>query len=223
MNNITKTEIILSIIGFSFLFYLLTYLIPHADKFNLYEQFYADARFIKNVSNTYPIYKQCKNSHNTYKYQGYKTPFKTTSNIYDEQTLFAESADNIHTQENSDLLNTHYAVNVFPKPQNSTGSNAIFNDSYTAVRRTSTHTTASAHGFSRISRQNYSQNTNNRPFFAGEAIDELILVDPMTDPDEAERIPVGDGSWILLIFASAYFIYKNRKLYFGIASIKDKI
>lgn len=35
MNNVTKTEIILSVLGFSILFYILTYLIPHIDEFNL--------------------------------------------------------------------------------------------------------------------------------------------------------------------------------------------
>lgn len=157
------------------------------------------------------------------KLNGYKTPFRTTSGIFNQETLLAETANSIHIQETSDLLNTNYAVNVFPKTQNNTGSNLIFNDSYTPVRRSGNHSTSTVQGFSKLSTWNNPQSANNRPFYAGEAIDDVILVDPMSDPDEAERIPAGSNPWILLVFASAYLIYKNRKLYFGKAPTKDKI
>lgn len=37
-----------------------------------------------------------------------------------------------------------------------------------------------------------------------------ILVDPMNDPLESERVPVGDGLWILIALALGYSI-KSRK------------
>lgn len=223
MNNVTKTEIILSVLGFSILFYILTYLIPHIDEFNLYEKFYANSQYLNEQSGVLPIYKQDKKMRELPKLNGYKTPFRTTSGIFNQETLLAETANSIHIQETSDLLNTNYAVSVFPKTQNSTGSNLIFNDSYTPVRRSGNHNTSTVQGFSKLSTWNNPQSANNRPFYAGEAIDDVILVDPMADPDEAERIPAGSNPWILLIFASAYLIYKNRKLYFGKASTKNKI
>lgn len=223
MNNVTKTEIILSVLGFSILFYILTYLIPHIDEFNLYEKFYANSQYLNEQSGVLPIYKQDKKMRELPKLNGYKTPFRTTSGIFNQETLLAETANSIHIQETSDLLNTNYAVSVFPKTQNSTGSNLIFNDSYTPVRRSGNHSTSTVQGFSKLSTWNNPQSANNRPFYAGEAIDDVILVDPMADPDEAERIPAGSNPWILLIFASIYLIYKNRKLYFGKAPTKDKI
>lgn len=223
MNNVTKTEIILSVLGFSILFYILTYLIPHIDEFNLYEKFYANSQYLNEQSGVLPIYKQDKKMRELPKLNGYKTPFRTTSGIFNQETLLAETANSIHIQETSDLLNTNYAVSVFPKTQNSTGSNLIFNDSYTPVRRSGNHSTSTVQGFSKLSTWNNPQSANNRPFYAGEAIDDVILVDPMADPDEAERIPAGSSPWILLVFASIYLIYKNRKLYFGKAPTKDKI
>ena len=223
MNNVTKTEIILSVLGFSILFYILTYLIPHIDEFNLYERVYVNSQHLNEQSGVLPIYKQDKKMRELPKLDGYKTPFRTTSGIYNQETLLAETANSIHIQETSDLLNTNYAVSVFPKTQNSTGSNLIFNDSYTPVRRSGNHSTSTVQGFSKLSTWNNPQSANNRPFYAGEAIDDVILVDPMADPDEAERIPAGSNPWILLIFASAYLIYKNRKLYFGKAPTKNKI
>ena len=223
MNNVTKTEIILSVLGFSILFYILTYLIPHIDEFNLYEKFYANSQYLNEQSGVLPIYKQDKKMRELPKLNGYKTPFRTTSGIFNQETLLAETANSIHIQETSDLLNTNYAVSVFPKTQNNTGSNLIFNDSYTPVRRSGNHSTSTAQGFSKLSTWNNPQSANNRPFYAGEAIDDVILVDPMADPDEAERIPAGSNPWILLIFASIYGFYKNRKLYFGKAPTKNKI
>ena len=223
MNNVTKTEIILSVLGFSILFYILTYLIPHIDEFNLYEKFYANSQYLNEQSGVLPIYKQDKKMRELPKLNGYKTPFRTTSGIFNQETLLAETANSIHIQETSDLLNTNYAVSVFPKTQNSTGSNLIFNDSYTPVRRSGNHSTSTAQGFSKLSTWNNPQSANNRPFYAGEAIQDVILVDPMADPDEAERIPAGSNPWILLIFASIYGFYKNRKLYFGKAPTKNKI
>ena len=223
MNNVTKTEIILSVLGFSILFYILTYLIPHIDEFNLYEKFYANSQYLNEQSGVLPIYKQDKKMRELPKLNGYKTPFRTTSGIFNQETLLDETANSIHIQETSDLLNTNYAVSVFPKTQNSTGSNLIFNGSYTPVRRSGNHSISTAQGFSKLSTWNNPQSANNRPFYAGEAIDDVILVDPMADPDEAERIPAGSNPWILLIFASAYLIYKNRKLYFGKAPTKNKI
>lgn len=223
MNNVTKTEIILSVLGFSILFYILTYLIPHIDEFNLYEKFYANSQYLNEQSGVLPIYKQDKKMRELPKLNGYKTPFRTTSGIFNQETLLAETANSIHIQETSDLLNTNYAVSVFPKTQNNTGSNLIFNDSYTPVRRSGNHSISTVQGFSKLSTWNNPQSANNRPFYAGEAIDDVILVDPMADPDEAERIPAGSNPWILLIFASIYLIYKNRKLYFGKAPTKDKI
>ena len=223
MNNVTKTEIILSVLGFSILFYILTYLIPHIDEFNLYEKFYANSQYLNEQSGVLPIYKQDKKMRELPKLNGYKTPFRTTSGIFNQETLLAETANSIHIQETSDLLNTNYAVSVFPKTQNNTGSNLIFNDSYTPVRRSGNHSISTAQGFSKLSTWNNPQSANNRPFYAGEAIDDVILVDPMADPDEAERIPAGSNPWILLIFASIYGFYKNRKLYFGKAPTKDKI
>lgn len=223
MNNVTKTEIILSVLGFSILFYILTYLIPHIDEFNLYEKFYANSQYLNEQSGVLPIYKHDKKMRELPKLNGYKTPFRTTSGIFNQETLLAETANSIHIQETSDLLNTNYAVSVFPKTQNSTGSNLIFNDSYTPVRRSGNHSTSTVQGFSKLSTWNNPQSANNRPFYAGEAIDDVILVDPMADPDEAERIPAGSNPWILLIFASIYGFYKNRKLYFGKAPTKNKI
>ena len=223
MNNVTKTEIILSVLGFSILFYILTYLIPHIDEFNLYEKFYANSQYLNEQSGVLPIYKQDKKTGGLRNTNSYKTPFRTTSDIFNQETLLDETANSIHIQETSDLLNTNYAVSVFPKTQNSTGSNLIFNDSYTPVRRSGNHSTSTAQGFSKLSTWNNPQSANNRPFYAGEAIQDVILVDPMADPDEAERIPAGSNPWILLIFASAYLIYKNRKLYFGKAPTKNKI
>ncbi len=215
MNNVTKTEIILSVLGFSILFYILTYLIPHIDEFNLYEKFYANSQYLNEQSGVLPIYKQDKKMRELPKLNGYKTPFRTTSGIFNQETLLAETANSIHIQETSDLLNTNYAVSVFPKTQNNTGSNLIFNDSYTPVRRSGNHSISTAQGFSKLSTWNNPQSANNRPFYAGEAIDDVILVDPSTDPNEAERIPVGEGWWVLLIFASAYLFYKNRRGYWA--------
>lgn len=223
MNNVTKTEIILSVLGFSILFYILTYLIPHIDEFNLYERFYANSQYLNEQSGVLPIYKQDKKMRELPKLNGYKTPFRTTSGIFNQETLLAETANSIHIQETSDLLNTNYAVSVFPKTQNSTGSNLIFNDSYTPVRRSGNHSTSTVQGFSKLSTWNNPQSANNRPFYAGEAIDDVILVDPMADPDEAERIPAGSNPWILLIFVSIYGFYKNRRLYLAKAQTKDKI
>lgn len=221
MNNVTKTEIILSVLGFSILFYILTYLIPHIDEFNLYERFYANSQYLNEQSRVLPIYKQDEKMRKLPKLNGYKTPFRTTSGIFNQEMLLAETANSIHIQETSDLLNTNYAVSVFPKTQNNTGSNIIFNDSYTPVRRSGNNSTIVAQGFSKLSTWNNPQSTNNRPFYAGEAIDDVILVDPMADPDESERIPAGSNPWILLIFASMYGLYKNRRLYLAKAQTKD--
>jgi len=225
MKNVTKTEIILSVLGFSILFYILTYLIPHIDEFNLNEKFYANSQYLNEQSGVLPIYKQDKKTGGLRNTNSYKTPFTTTSDIFNQETLLDETANSIHIQETSDLLNTNYAVSMFPTNNREYSSNMIVNDSYTPVHRSGNHSTSTAQGFSTLSTWNNPQSANNRPFYAGEEppIQDVILVDPMTDPNEADRIPVGEGWWILLIFASAYLIYKNRKLYFGKASIKDKI
>ena len=222
MNNVTKTEIILSLLGFSILFYILTYLIPHIDNLNLYERFYTNNQYLNEQSGAFPIYKQDKKMRELPKANGYKTPFRTTSGIFNQETLLAETSNSIHIQEASDLLNTNYAVSAYPKTQKSMGSNLIFNDSYTPVRRSVNHSASTIQGFSKLSTWNNPQNTNNRPFYAGEAIDDVILVDPMADPDEAERIPTGSNPWILLIFATIYGLYKNRRLFYEKTHNKDK-
>lgn len=225
MKNNTKIEIILSVLGFSILFYILQYLIPNMNDINLYERLNADTQYINKQTTVFPVYKQDKKTGGLRDTNSYKTPFKTTSGIFSNETLLAQSTNQVHTQETSGLLNTNYAVSMFPTNNREYSSNMIVNDSYTPVHRSgkgTTVTATTAHGFSKLSTWNNPQ-SNNRPFYAGEAIDDLILVDPMADPDEAERIPAGSNPWILLIFASIYGFYKNRKLYFGKAPTKNKI
>ncbi len=41
----------------------------------------------------------------------------------------------------------------------------------------------------------------------------LILIDPMNDPLDYERIPVGDGGWVLVILAIGYVGWKKRALF----------
>ena len=41
----------------------------------------------------------------------------------------------------------------------------------------------------------------------------LILIDPMNDPLDSERIPVGDGLWILVVLSLGYVGWKKRTLF----------
>ena len=38
----------------------------------------------------------------------------------------------------------------------------------------------------------------------------IIMVDPMTDPLVTNRIPVGEGGWILLLLALGYVVWKKK-------------
>ncbi len=42
------------------------------------------------------------------------------------------------------------------------------------------------------------------PFAAPGFSGGTILIDPMTDPDESSRIPIGNASWLLVLLAGAY-------------------
>ena len=95
MKNVTKTEIILSVLGFSILFYILTYLIPHIDEFNLNEKFYANSQYLNEQSGVLPIYKQDKKNGGLRNTNSYKTPFRTTSDIFNQETLLDETANSI--------------------------------------------------------------------------------------------------------------------------------
>ena len=211
MNSTFKIELFLSIIGYTLLILALSKISFSHDESDLSESFFS----ISHAPETkkFPVYVQNKRSRLSDQNRTYKSPFgyqifENQSDILlstNQNSPLATEIYEIHSaqynaysqkKENSDIGNSEIA-GLYPMSSKSGKSGQIQNSD-------------NAQSFSaRLS----ASSTYNRPLFANTSNNDIVLIDPMTDPDDAERIPVGEGSWILVVMIFGYAFNLKRKLY----------
>lgn len=214
MNKSIKTEIILSIIGFSLLFHLLTHIIPSFVEIIYFDKEYTDFQNGYIYSTELPVYKQNSNSTQQTESIKQQSPFGNNAFQNLTNTTFTKQNNQIQKEEFNQHLSTQYSVYV-QKKETANTQNIHFYGAYRIQGQSGNRGQGqSASSIQSFSSRLSSETSYNRPLFANTSYNDVILVDPMADPEEIERIPVGSNPWILLVFAAIYVSHKKWKFVF---------
>lgn len=205
MKSNYKIEIILSLLGFSLLYILLSNL-SFIDKEYSFEN--NKYMFITVNYQKFPVYKGKEFSENKGIENLSESPFNTNNNVdINQLTFYGNTIGSQNTVARKPLASQYNII----KPQETTNDasgrshmGALFANRNLKKKGNNYSGFAGSSAFNPIS-------TYDRPFFARSASNDLILIDPSTDPKDVEKISVGGGPSILVFFLILYVIHKNKR------------
>lgn len=205
MNSEHKIEIILSLIGFSILLFILSMVNFNKTESNSKISYF----FFSTTDNQlkFPAFTQSRRNQLIAKNQNQDNPF--ANNVFNNHSGFSNSqATPIKTNKSNPNVPQYMAY--AQKDELSVSINSS-NQGVFLSRRSANNT-----GTRQTGNTNFSltglinvETDYNRPLFANNAEEDLILVDPMTDPEDTERIPVGGSPLIMIGFIVIYLLVKK--------------
>jgi cytoskeletal protein RodZ len=179
----------------------------------LFSDHNADDEFVfvigKSSSNSpFPVYSKSK-SYNSEYYGTASMPLIATNNARNVNANFSVSNNSVIANMQQNYNYTSAAAFNPPSGQNVGGSMFQVN---TPVMRSSNNSTGNTNATGMRSFYSSSLKSDNWPSkvpFSANTPNDVILVDPKTDPIEGNKIPVGDGGFVLFILGVIYLKLKE--------------